>query len=663
MQALDELTINTIRFLAVDMVERANSGHPGLPLGAAAPVYGLWRKVMKVNPLNPDWSNRDRFILSPGHGSALLYALLYTHGYNLSLQDLKGFRQFGSLTPGHPEREVTPGVDASTGPLGHGFAMGVGMALAQRYQASLYNKPGFDIVDHYVYALVSDGDLMEGVAAEAASLAGTLALGKLIYLYDSNRITIEGSTDISFSEDVAMRFAAYNWQVLKVDNSEDLDALLTAIKLAQDNSSQPSLIIVNTHIGLGSPKQDNPSSHGEPLGSQAMAATRAHFNWPEETFFLPPEIDGVIKECRAAGQAAQKKWDDLFAAYAKQYPELAKQYQDCLAGKLPAKAWDNMPVVDKKIATRAASGLAINALAANLPNLVGGSADLGPSNKSVIDNGGYMDKDGPGCGRNIHFGVREHAMGAMINGMALYGGLLPYCATFFSFSDFIRPAVRMAALMKIKSIFVFTHDSLAVGEDGPTHQPVEQLMSLRLIPDLTVLRPADARETMEAWKLALSIPGPVALVFSRQDLPVLKAADLQVERGAYVLAPESDTLAGVLIASGSEVSLALEVKEKLGSAGNGFRVVSMPSWELFHAQSVEYRNQVIPPYQQNDGLWRVCIEAGSTLGWERWVGPAGSRTLLVGVNSFGISGPGSQVLAHFGLNAANIVERMLKQAN
>jgi transketolase len=659
MENTDRLAINTIRFLAVDMVEKAGSGHPGLPLGAAAPAYILWRRIMKVNPADPGWSNRDRFILSPGHGSALLYALLYTHGYALTLDDLKAFRQLGSLTPGHPEMEITPGVDASTGPLGHGLAMGVGMALAQRFQAGRFNKPGFPVVDHYVYALVSDGDLMEGVAAEAVSLAGTLKLGRLIYLYDSNNISIEGSTDLSFTEDVAGHFIACGWQVLKVEDSEDLTALETALHQARANLSQPSLLIVKSHIGRGSPKQDSPSAHGEPLGSQAMAATRAHYNWPDQPFYLPPEITCWINSSLAKGQAAQKAWQDMFDGYAESYPQLARQYQDELAGVLPEEAFAGMPEFSRPMATRSASGQVINALAANLPNLLGGSADLGPSNKTVIENGGDMNQEGPGCGRNIHFGVREHAMGAVINGMALYGGLLPYGATFFSFADFLRPALRMAALMKIKSIFVFTHDSLAVGEDGPTHQPVEQLMSLRLIPGLTVLRPADAWETLAAWQTALRQPGPCVLVLSRQDLPLLPGRRPALEYGAYVLSPEEAPLTGIIATSGSEAHLALAVKEKLKDKGRGFRVVSMPCWEIFAAQTEEYRNLTIPPWRVGDGLWRVSIEAGVSMGWERWLGPRGGRTLFFGINRFGLSGPGGQVMDHFGFNAEKIAKRLL----
>ena len=652
----DKLAINTIRFLAVDMVEQAASGHPGMPLGVAAPAYTLWRRVMKFNPLQPAWSNRDRFVLSPGHGSALLYALLYTHGFDLAMNDLKNFRQLGSITPGHPEYGITPGVDASTGPLGHGFAMGVGMALAQRFMAGHFNRPGFDIVDHYVYAIVSDGDLMEGVAAEAASLAGTLKLGKLIYLYDSNHISIEGSTDLSFSEDVGKRFAAYHWQVLRVDDSEDLEAVEKALRAARENSGQPSLIIVNTHIGLGSPKQDNASSHGEPLGAQALLATRAHYGWPQDLFHVPEEIDGLISLSRTRGQAVQQLWQEKFDLYQAQYPELAGQYLDAIAGKLPPDAFADLPAFSKNMATRAASGQIINAL--KVFNLVGGSADLGPSNKSVITDSGYMDNDGGECGRNIHFGVREHAMGAIVNGMALYGGVIPYGATFFVFSDFMRPALRMAALMGLKSIFVFTHDSLAVGEDGPTHQPVEQLMSLRLIPGLTVFRPADANESLVAWQTALQKPGPFALVFTRQDLPLLHVDCGDADKGAYIVSAEEQPLEGVILASGSEVHLGLQVKEKLAARGRGWRVVSMPSWELFAAQPQKYRDKIIPPYNSNDNIWRLVLEAGSTLGWERFVGPAGARTILAGVDAFGMSGPGIKVMGHYGLSAEAIKARL-----
>ncbi len=657
----DLLAINTIRFLAVDMVEKAKSGHPGLPLGAAAPAYILWQRLLNHNPANPAWCNRDRFILSAGHGSALLYALLHVHGYSLSLEDLRAFRQLGSRTPGHPEYGHTPGVDATTGPLGHGVAMGVGMALAQRFLASQFNRPGFDVVDNFVYALVSDGDLMEGVAAEAVSLAGTLKLGRLIYLYDSNGISIEGSTSLAFTEDVAARFKACHWQVLQVDNSEDLDALEKALYAAKGNLSQPSLIIVKTHIGLGSPKQDNASSHGEPLGQTAMDATRAFYGWPAEAFHMPEQVRAVQKQALAKGQALEAAWQKMFKNYEATHPQLAARFIAQQKGQLPEGWQEALPVFspDKKIATRAASGQVLNALAAALPNLLGGSADLAPSNKTVIEGSGSLNQEGPQCGRNIHFGVREHAMGAIVNGMALYGGVLPFAATFFVFADFIRPSLRLAALMGLKSIFIFTHDSVAVGEDGPTHQPVEHLMSLRVIPGLTVIRPADANETSGAWQAALSKPGPCALVLTRQDLPVLGTKASEVDRGAYIISHEREELAGVIVASGSEVSLALEVVDKMGPAGRGFRVVSMPSWELFASQPESYRQAILPPPASADDLWRISLEAGVSLGWERYVGAAGPKTMLFGIESFGLSAPGGQVLTHFGFNAEAIANKIL----
>lgn len=659
---LDPLAINTIRFLAVDMIEKAKSGHPGLPLGAAAFTYALWQRVLKHNPANPSWCNRDRFILSAGHGSALLYALLNIHGYDLSLEDLKKFRQMESRTPGHPEYGYTPGVDATTGPLGHGVAMGVGMALAMRVMAGRFNRPGFDIVDHFVYGLISDGDLMEGVAAEAVSLAGTLKLGRLIYLYDSNHISIEGSTDLAFNEDVAARFKAYHWQVLTVEDSENLDAVEQALRQAQGEPERPSLIIVTSHIGRGSPKQDSASSHGEPLGEKAMAATRAFYNWPEETFHVPEEVKEITMQSLNKGASKEAQWQKLFAEYQARYPELAMQFKRQLAGELPHGWQAALPVfsADKKIATRSASGQVLNALAKVIPNLLGGSADLAPSNKSNIEGEGDINQAGPQCGRNIHFGVREHGMGAIVNGMALYGGLLPYAATFFVFADFLRPALRMAALMRLKSIFILTHDSVAVGEDGPTHQPIEQLMSLRVIPGLTVIRPADANETSGAWQAALTVEGPCALVLTRQDLPVLGTSPDNVAKGAYIISREKDGLKGIIVASGSEVSLALDVAAKLGSKGRGFRVVSMPSWELFAAQDAGYREQVLPSPSAGDNLLRISMEAGVSLGWERFVGPAGPNTMMFSIESFGVSAPGSEAYAHFGFQAETVASKILK---
>jgi transketolase len=653
----DQLAVNSMRFLAVDMIEIAGSGHPVLPLGLAAPAYVIMQRVMRHNPADPGWINRDRFILSAGHGSALLYALLFIHGYDLSLRDLKRFRQLGSRAPGHPEYRLTPGVEATTGPLGHGLAMAVGMAVSQRLLAGQFNRPGFKIFDNHIYALVSDGDLMEGVAAEAVSLAGVLRLNRLTCVYDQNRISIEGSTDLSFDEDVGARFRACGWQVLRVEDSEDLNALESAIYGAHSHPGQPSLIVVNSHIGRGSPKQDSAASHGEPLGAEAMKATREFYNWNFEPFQLPEQVSALAEQARHKGQLLQNIWRETLASYQKVYPELAQTLSRQMAGELPEHWQGELPVdTDKKISTRAACGQALNAL--KLPNLAGGAADLAPSTKSrlqAVDD--FSCNDDSPCGRNLHFGVREHAMGAVVNGMALYGGVLPYAATFLVFSDFMRPSLRLAALMGLKVVFLFTHDSVAVGEDGPTHQPVEQIMSLRLIPGLTVIRPADLRETFGALRAAVTAPGPCALILSRQDLPPIAASSPeQVEMGAYSVSPEEGNLQGIIIASGSEVALALAVKEKLADAGRGVRVVSMPSWELFAQQPQEYQNQIIPPRRRK--LLRVSLEAGVSLGWERWVGQAGPGVLLVGVDRFGVSAPGPEAYAHCGLELEAIVARI-----
>jgi transketolase len=655
----DQLAVNSIRFLAVDMIEKAGSGHPGLPLGMAAPAYVLMQRVMRHNPADPGWINRDRFILSAGHGSALLYALLFVHGYDLSLQDLKQFRQLGSRTPGHPEYRLTPGVEATTGPLGHGLAMAVGMAVSQRLLASQFNRPGFNIFDNHIYALVSDGDLMEGVAAEAVSLAGSLQLDRLTCVYDQNHISIEGSTDLSFREDVGARFRACGWQVLRVEDSEDMNALESAVYGAHSHPHQPSLIMVNSHIGRGSPKQDSAASHGEPLGAEALRAPREFYNWNLDPFQLPEPVLALAAQVRHKGQLLHNTWRQLLASYQAAYPELAQTLARQMAGEMPPDWQGELPAAaDKKISTRAACGQALNAL--NLPNLAGGAADLAPSTKSRLEKvGDFSYDDNAPCGRNLHFGVREHAMGAVANGMALYGGVLPYAATFLVFSDFMRPSLRLAALMGLKVVFLFTHDSVAVGEDGPTHQPIEQLMSLRLIPGLTVIRPADARETFGAWRAALTTPGPCALILSRQDLsPIPASCPVQLEKGAYSVSPEQGPLQGIIIASGSEVALALAVKEKLAEAGQGVRVVSMPSWELFARQPQEYQHQIIPLPGQRRKVWRVSLEAGVTSGWEKWVGTAGPGVLLLGIDRFGASAPGPEAYAHCGLELEAIVARI-----
>ncbi|MFH1058452.1 MAG: transketolase [Pseudomonadota bacterium] len=652
---LDQLCINTIRMLAVDMVEAAKSGHPGMPLGAASMAYVLWDRYLKHNPADPAWANRDRFILSAGHGSALLYALLHLTGYPLTLDDLKAFRQWESKTAGHPEYGLCPGVEATTGPLGQGFAMGVGMAAAEKHLAGRFNRGGLNLVDHHTYAIVSDGDLMEGVASEAASLAATLKLGKLIYLYDDNKITIEGETGLAFTEDVGLRFEAYGWQVLRVEDSDDLDTIATAIDAAKADAARPSLIMVRTHIGCGSPKQDSAAAHGEPLGPDACAATRKCFNWPADAFHVPVEAVAHMRRARELGRAAEDEWQGLLARYMETRAEDGRLYAQWLKGQLPAGWEEALPVFnagDKPVATRAASGQVLNALAPVVQNLVGGSADLAPSTKTVIKGSGDLRGDGPDCGRNVHFGVREHAMGAVVNGMALHGGLIPYGATFFVFSDFMRPALRLAALMDIRSIFVFTHDSLGVGEDGPTHQPVEQLMSLRLMPNLAVVRPADANETAAAWALALTRKGPTALILSRQNLPILDARAYPiaqgVRQGGYVLSEESGALKLILMATGSEVSLALAAQAQLAAEGVGVRVVSLPCWEAFAQQPQSYRDQVLPP----NVTTRLAIEAGASLGWERWVGDGGA---IIGVDRFGASAPGNKVMAEYGFSVANVV--------
>ncbi len=653
----DQLCVNAIRMLAVDMVEAARSGHPGMPLGAAPMAYVLFNKVMRHNPSDPAWPARDRFVLSAGHGSALLYAVLHLSGYDLPLGELKNFRQWGSRTPGHPEHALTPGVEATAGPLGQGFAMGVGMAMAQRLLAGRFSRPGLPVMDHHVYAIVSDGDLMEGVASEAASLAGTLGLGRLIYLYDDNHISIEGPTDLAFTEDVGRRFEAYGWQVLAVEDGNDLAAIEAAITEARADSGRPSLIRVRTHIGYGSPGQDDAGVHGAPLGPEGTAKTREFFGWPQQEFFVPPEAAEHMGRALERGREFQAQWNELLSAYAGSHPQAHAELMAALAGDLGPEWQQALPVFepgDGPLATRAASGKVIAALAPALPGLTGGSADLGPSNKTAIPGSGDLRAAGPECGRNVHFGVREHAMGAAVNGMALHGGVIPFGGTFFVFSDYMRPALRMAAIMSLGSIFVFTHDSLAVGEDGPTHQPVEQLASLRAMPGMTNIRPADANETAAAWRQALLAKGPVCLILSRQKLPVLDPrlypiAD-GVGRGAYVLDQSGQGPQIILIASGAEVHLALAAMKELGSEGVGCRVVSMPSWELFAAQDRQYRDKVLPP---SVGA-RLAVEAGSPMGWERWVGDKGA---VIGVERFGASAPGATVLAEYGFSVDNVLAK------
>ena len=650
---LDTLSINTLRFLAADAVQAANSGHPGLPLGAAPMAFVIWNRFLKHNPANPHWFDRDRFILSAGHGSALLYALLHMAGYDLSLDDIKNFRQWGSKTPGHPEFGHTPGVETTTGPLGQGFANGVGMAMAEKFLADKFNRNGLNVINHFTYAIVSDGDLMEGIASEAASMAGHLGLGKMIYLYDDNRITIDGSTDLTFSEDVAKRFDAYGWHVQHVEDGNDLDAMESAVKSGQEDS-RPSIIIVRTHIGYGSPKQDTAAAHGEPLGEEALLATKEKLGWPLEPMFHVPREAKDYCNAVESGKVAEKVWNDLTSRYGEMHPDLMKELKMAIAGDLPEGWEDTIPSFteeDGPLATRAASGAVLNAVASTIENLVGGSADLAPSNKTIQTEKSIFGPE-KGSGHNIHFGVREHAMAGIANGMALHGGVIPYVATFLIFSDYMRPSIRLSALMQTKVTYIFTHDSVGVGEDGPTHQPVEQTMSLRLIPGLTVLRPADANETAEAWCTALSSKGPVVLVLTRQKLPIMDRNRFPINdgfsRGGYILSESNDGATDIiLIATGSEVSLALQVQQSLSEDGKNARVISMPSWELFEQQPEEYHHSILPR-----GIPKVALEAGITMGWHRYIGDEG---IILGIDRFGASAPGQTVMDKLGMNKENVL--------
>jgi len=647
---LDLLTINTLRTLSIDAVQKANSGHPGLPLGAAPMAQVLWQRHLKFDPRHPHWPDRDRFVLSAGHGSALLYSLLHLYGYELSLDDLKAFRQWGSKTPGHPEWHFTPGVEATTGPLGQGAANAVGMAIAERFQARMWNQPGHTIVDHHTYALVSDGDLMEGVAHEAASLAGHLGLGKLIYLYDANDITLDGPLDLTFSEDVGARFASMGWQALNVqDGDRDLEALDAAIRAAKDEQARPSIIIIKTTIGFGSPKKAGTSSaHGSPLGEPEVRATKQALGWdPEQHFFVPDEARAHARAAITKGEQAHGAWRQRLGAWRALDPERAKLWDRATEGKLP-EGWDaKLPSwkLGEQVATRAASGKAMVAVAATVPWLVGGDADLGGSTKTIVPGGDYVRA---GEGRNLRFGIREHGMGSICNGIACHGGLKPFSATFFAFSDYMRPPVRLAALNGQPVIFVWTHDSVGLGEDGPTHQPVEHLMALRAIPNLDVMRPCDANETVAAWRHALErTDGPVGLVLSRQDLPVLAAVGAPgVERGAYTLVDAASPKV-VLIATGSEVSIAVTAQQQLAAEGVAARVVSMPCWDLFARQDAAYRASVLPA-----GVPRVSIEAGITMGWRDWIG---DRGVAIGIDRFGASAPGEKIYAELGLTPAAVV--------
>jgi transketolase len=673
-QSIDQLCINSIRMLAVDAVEKAKSGHPGAPMGLAPAAYVLWTRFLKHNPRNPSWPDRDRFVLSAGHASMLLYSMLHLTGYDLPLEEIQRFRQWGSRTPGHPERELTPGVETTTGPLGQGFGNGVGMAIAEAYLAARYNRAGFELINHFTYGIVSDGDLMEGVASEAASLAGHLKLGKLIYLYDNNRISLAAATDLTFTEDCAKRFEAYGWHTQSVDDGNDLNAIERALSAAKGETTRPSLILLRTHIGYGSPgKQDSFEAHGSPLGDAEAKAAKKHLGWPEDPpFYLPSEALAYFRQTIERGQKAEASWQEQLSAYTASFPELARELEQAWRGELPADfatAIPEFPADAKGVATRVASGKILNAIAAKVPGLIGGSADLNPSTHTVFQNMGdfqspdraYSDKQGSAgggwsyAGRNIHFGVREHGMGAAANGMAAHGGIIPLVSTFLIFSDYLRPSIRLAALMELGVIYVFTHDSIGVGEDGPTHQPIEQLTALRAIPRLVVIRPCDANETAAAWRFAVeNRHRPVALALTRQNVPTLNrkaytAAD-GLRRGAYILA---DVPGGkpdiILIGTGSEVQLVIDARDKLAQQKIGARIVSMPSWELFDDQPRDYRDAVLSLPRDR----RLAVEAGSPQGWHRYVGD------VVGVERFGASAPGNVVMEKLGFTVDNVVARAL----
>ena len=670
----DDLCINTIRMLAVDTVQKAESGHPGLPMGAATLAYVLWTRHLRHSPRHPSWPDRDRFVLSAGHGSALLYSLLYLTGYDLTLHDLQHFRQWDSRTPGHPERGCAPGVEVTTGPLGQGLGNALGLAMAERWLAATFNRPGHEIVDHRTYVLASDGDMMEGISSEVASLAGTLRLGRLIVVYDANQVTLSATTDVTFTEDVGGRFEACGWHVQRIDGM-DVEAVDAALQSAQGDE-RPSLIVARTHIGYGSPKkQDTFAAHGEPLDTDEVLATKRALGWPEEPpFHVPEEALGVFRSAHSRGAELEAAWQRRMDAHRHADPAAGDGLARALAGELPQGWEDRLPVftpAQGDMATRDASGKALNALAATVPNLVGGSADLDPSTKTALAGLGDFESPrrpaaagGPKtqglaggiqgyAGRNVHFGVREHAMAAAVTGMAVHGGLVPYASTFLTFSDYMRPAVRLAALSKAHVIYVWTHDSLALGEDGPTHQPIEHLASLRAIPGMLLLRPSDATETVEAWRVALAHRGgPVGLVLTRQKLPVLDRQQLEpasgLAKGAYVLTQNTSSPQAIVIATGSEVSIALAAHAMLNRDGIACRVVSMPSWELFEAQARDYRDAVLPPHVHA----RVSVEAASSLGWERYVGRGGA---IISVDRFGASAPGSVVMREYGFTAEHVV--------
>ncbi|MBV9504108.1 MAG: transketolase [Acidobacteriia bacterium] len=673
---LENLCINTIRFLSADAVQTANSGHPGMPMGAAAMAYTLWTRFLKFNPKDPLWFDRDRFVLSAGHGSMLLYSLLHLTGYDLPLEELKRFRQWGSKTPGHPERGHTPGVEVATGPLGQGFGNGVGMAIAEAWLAARYNRPGHTVVDHYTYAICGDGDLMEGVTQEAASLAGHLQLGKLIYLYDQNHVSLAGATGLIFTEDVARRFEGYGWHTRTVPDGNDVEDVAKAIQEAQQQKRKPSLILVRTHIGYGSPKkQDNFSAHGSPLGEEELQAAKKALGWSTmDKFYLPSDAVDYFRQAIPKGAAAQQEWQKRLEAYANGYPKEAAEFDEIISGRLPQGFAADLPQwkpADKAIATRVAGGEALNALAKRIPNIIGGSADLNPSTNTALKGMGDFQNpelSGPGTqgavggewdygGRNIAFGVREHAMGAAVNGMAAHGGILPFSATFLVFSDYMKPSIRLGALSQLKVFYVFTHDSIGVGEDGPTHEPVEQIAGLRAIPGLTVIRPADATETAEAWAFAVGHNGPTLFALTRQNVPHLdrsRAKQPGAAKGAYILSEaENGEPQIILIGTGSEVALCVKAQERLKTHGLGARVVSMPSWEIFAAQDDSYRESVLPKAIKK----RVTVEAASPMGWHRWAGDEGT---IIGIDHYGASAPGEEILKHFGFTAEHVASAALR---
>lgn len=656
---LQEKAINTIRFLSADSVQAANSGHPGLPMGAAAMAYTLWTRHLKINPANPNWANRDRFILSGGHGSMLIYSLLYLTGFDLPLEELKNFRQWESKTPGHPEYGLTPGVETTTGPLGQGFANGVGMAIAEAHLAAEFNQAGQKIVDHYTYAIVTDGDLMEGISSEAASLAGHLKLGKMIYLYDDNKISIEGSTDLAFTEDRGKRFEAYGWQVIYVEDGNDVDAIDKAIEAAKKDD-RPSLIVCKTTIGFGLPtKAGTEKAHGEPPGEDELLKAKQNIGWPtDEKFFVPEDVLAHFREVSSKGDTLEKEWQAAFTAYRQSHPELAAEFERRMTGSLPkdwSKGLKDFPADEKGTATRNSSGKVLNEIALLLPELMGGSADLAPSTKTWIENSKAFQQ-GSHEGRNLHFGVREHGMGGVVNGLTYHGGLIPYGATFLTFSDYMRPSVRISALSHLKSIWVYTHDSIGLGEDGPTHQPIEHVMSLRLIPNLTVIRPCDANEVREAWIAAIDNEHrPTALVFTRQNVPTLDrekfAKAKGLHKGAYVLADLGNGKPEIiLMATGSEVELIVKAGEKLAEEGVNVRLVSFPCWSFFENQSQSYRDDVLDPGVQK----RIAVEAGVSLGWEKWVGPRG---MVIGVDKYGASAPYEKIFEEYGLTVDHVYKK------